>query len=62
MLFPGAGASKNAKIATWQTLISELFVALIDKQLNANHIKMKEEDKKKILREVVNQNGSSLLL
>lgn len=62
VLFLGAGTSKDAKIATWEALISELFVALIDKQLKANHIKMREEDKKKILREVVNQNGSSPLL
>lgn len=62
VLFLGAGASKDAKIATWETLVSELFVALIDKQLKANHIKMREEDKKKILREIVNQNGSSPLL
>lgn len=47
MLFLGAGASNDAKIATWKNLISELFVALIDKQLNANHIEMERKDKKK---------------
>ena len=62
VLFLGAGASKEAKIATWDTLISELFVALIDKQLHANHIMIQKKDKKKIIKEVINQNGNSPLL
>ncbi len=62
VLFLGAGASKEAKIATWDTLISELFVALIDKQLNANHIQIEKKDKKRIIKEVINQNGNSPLL
>lgn len=62
VLFLGAGASKEAKIATWDTLISELFVALIDKQLNANHIQIEKKDKQKIINEVINQNGNSPLL
>ena len=62
VLYLGAGASKDAKIATWQNLISELFVALIDKQLNANHIEMEKKDKKKIAKEVIKQNGNSPLL
>lgn len=62
VLFLGAGASSEAKIATWDNLISELFVALIDKQLYANHIHMEEKDKKKIVREVIAQNGNSPLL
>lgn len=62
VLFLGAGASNEAKIATWDTLISELFVALIDKQLIANHIQIEKKDKKKIVKEVINQNGNSPLL
>lgn len=62
VLFLGAGASNEAKIATWHTLISELFVALIDKQLIANHIQIEKKDKKKIVKEVINQNGNSPLL
>ena len=62
VLFLGAGASNEAKIATWDTLISELFVALIDKQLSANHIQIEKKDKKKIVKEVINQNGNSQLL
>lgn len=62
VLFLGAGASNEAKIATWDTLISELFVALIDKQLIANHIQIEEKDKEKITKELINQNGNSPLL
>lgn len=62
VLFLGAGASKDAQIATWDTLISELFVALIDKQLSTNHIQMKKSDKENILNEVKNQHGNSPLL
>lgn len=62
VLFLGAGASSEAKIATWNTLISELFVALIDKQLSANNIQIEEEDKRKIIKEIINQNGNSPLL
>lgn len=62
VLFLGAGASNEANIATWNTLISELFVALIDKQLSANHIQIEKKDKKKIVKEVINQNGNSPLL
>lgn len=62
VLFLGAGASSAAKIATWNTLISELFVALIDRQLSANNIQIKGEDKRKIVKELINQNGSSPLL
>lgn len=62
VLFLGAGASSAAKIATWDTLISELFVALIDKQLSANHIRIENKDKRKIVKEIINQNGNSPLL
>ena len=62
VLFLGAGASSAAKIATWDTLISELFVALIDKQLMANNIQIEKKDKKKIVKAVINQNGNSPLL
>lgn len=62
VLFLGAGASSAAKIATWNTLISELFFALIDRQLSENNIQIEEEDKRKIVKELINQNGSSPLL
>lgn len=62
VLFLGAGTSKDAKIATWDVLISELFIALIDKQLNAVHIEMDKKDKEIIAKEVIKQNGNSQLL
>mgnify|MGYP004514115895 CR=1 FL=1 len=62
VLFLGAGASSAAKIATWNTLISELFVALIDRQLSENDIQIEAEDKRKIVKELINQNGSSPLI
>ena len=62
VLFLGAGASSEAKIATWDTLISELFVALINKQLSEQHIQIDNKDKKKIIKEVIKQNGNSPLL
>lgn len=62
VLFLGAGASNEAKIATWDTLISELFVALIDKQLSANHIQIEKRDRKKIVKEVISQNEKSPLI
>lgn len=62
VLFLGAGASSEAGITTWDVLISELFVALIDKQLNTNHIQIEKKDKVKIVQEVIKQNGNSPLL
>lgn len=62
VLFLGAGASRGAKIATWDRLISELFVALIDKELLNNGINIPEEDKKRIISEIITQNGNSPLL
>lgn len=62
VLFLGAGASKDAKIATWDNLISELFVTLIDKQLNKNHIQIEKNEKNKIIKEIIKQNGNSPLL
>ena len=62
VLFLGAGASKGANIATWDSLISELFVALIDKKLSEKNIHIPEHDKNKIVKEVINQNGNSPLL
>lgn len=62
VLFVGAGASYEANIPTWNTLISELYVSLIDKQLNIHQIEINDEDKEKIKESVVNQNGNSPLI
>ena len=62
VLFLGAGASSDAKIATWNTLISELFVALIDKKLNDKGIVLDKTSRKKLVKELMDQNNSSPLL
>lgn len=62
VLFLGAGASKDADIATWDELISELFVTLIDEQLRAKNIDIEFADQQKIAAEIVKQNGDSPLL
>lgn len=61
-LFLGAGASHDAHIATWETLISRLFVALINNSLKNNGIQLTEADEKKVINAVMNQNGYSPLL
>lgn len=62
VLFLGAGVSNDANIVTWDTLISELFVALIDKQLRMKNIEIESSDKENILRDIIGQNGNSPLL
>ena len=62
VLFLGAGASRDANIATWDNLISELFVALIDKQLKNHHIQIDKQEKQKIIKALIKQNGNSPLL
>ena len=62
VLFLGAGASKDAKIATWDNLISELFVVLIDKQLKNKNIQIEEKEKEHIIEASIKQNGNSPLL
>ncbi|WP_035347618.1 SIR2 family protein [Alkalihalobacillus hemicellulosilyticus] len=62
VLFLGAGASRKAGIATWDALISELFVALINQEMNKKGIKLTNSDKKSIVNSIQNQNGYSPLL
>ena len=62
VLFLGAGASHDAEIATWDSLISELFVALINKEMNKKGIKLTDSDKQSIVNSIQNQNGYSPLL
>lgn len=62
VLFLGAGAAKDANIAMWDALISELYVALVDKQLRERHILMDQESKEKLAKEIIEQNGNSPLL
>ncbi len=62
VLFLGAGASKAAGIATWDALISELYVTLVDKQLRSSQIQMEKNSRDKIAQEIIAQNGKSPLL
>ena len=62
VLFVGAGASYEANIPTWNSLISELYVSLIDKLLKTHQIEINDEDKEKIKESVINQNGNSPLI
>ncbi|MCB6584891.1 SIR2 family protein [Streptococcus gordonii] len=62
VLFLGAGASYDAKIATWDTLITDLLIELIDKELAENDIQMENQYKKIIATELSKQNGASPLL
>lgn len=62
VLFLGAGASHDAKIATWDTLIIDLLIELIDKELVKNDIQMEDHYKEIIATELSKQNGASPLL
>ena len=62
VLFLGAGASKDADIAMWDALISELYVELVDKQLQKRHIHIEKESREKLAKEIIAQNGNSPLL
>jgi len=62
VLVLGAGASAEAQIATWDDLISELFVVLIDKELTENGIVIDESAKEKLISEIKKQNENSPLL
>lgn len=62
VLFLGAGTSIDANIATWDTLILELFVSLIDKTLKEKSVRIGKSERENILNEIISQNGSSPLL
>ncbi|KSU08786.1 Usg protein [Lactococcus lactis subsp. lactis] len=61
-LFLGAGASHDAKIATWENLISGLFVSLVNKSLKTNGIHLTDTIEKEVIEGVMTQNGYSPLL
>ena len=62
VLFLGAGASKAANIAMWDALISELYIALVDKLLLQERIMLDQGSKEKLAKEIIKQNGDSPLL
>lgn len=62
VLFLGAGVSYDAKIPDWNTLISKLFVTLIDKQLSKNGIILDHNDKEMIIKATIQHSSGSPLL
>lgn len=62
VLFLGAGVSMDAGIASWDKLISSLFVELIKKELNGKGISISSSEQARIVDEMINQNGTSPLL
>jgi len=62
VLFLGAGVSMDAGIASWDKLLSSLFVELIKKELINNGIEISISEQTKIVEEMLNQNGTSPLL
>ena len=62
VLFLGAGVSKDAKIATWDELISELFVTLIDKKMQEEKINISELERDTIIKSIKGQNANMPLL
>lgn len=62
VLFLGAGASKDANIATWDDLISKLFVALINKVIEKENKRITKAESEKIVETLVKQEDRSPLL
>lgn len=61
-LFLGAGSSYDAGIPGWDTLITNLLIELIEKELSENSIQMDESTKSIVTKELFEQNNSSPLL
>lgn len=62
VLFLGAGASKDANIATWDNLISSLFVELINKEMAKEKKPITSEDCNQIIKSLVETKERSPLL
>lgn len=62
VLFLGSGISRDAGIPTWDSLISDLFVSLVDQKLKENGIDLNEEEKSELVDELKSQNNNSPLL
>ena len=62
VLFLGAGASKDANIATWNDLISKLFVELINKVIEKDNKRISRSESGKIVESLIKQRDSSPLL
>lgn len=61
VLFLGAGISKNAGIATWDTLVYELLVSLISKYMESSNITLTADEQKIIVDSIKKDNGNSPL-
>ncbi|MFD6211133.1 SIR2 family protein [Peribacillus sp. NPDC060253] len=61
VLFLGAGASIDAKIATWDQLISDLLVTLVSKKLDKLDVKLTDTEKAFIADNLKKMNGNSPL-
>ncbi len=62
VLFLGAGISKDANIATWDNLISTLFVSLVNKKLKEEGIDIDDESRNELVERMRKQNNYSPLL
>nr|WP_315056506.1 SIR2 family protein [uncultured Lysinibacillus sp.] len=65
VLFLGAGASFDAKIATWNDLISNLMVSLLNTKIKDDrfdgHVELSETEKKALVKSIQEKNGNSPL-
>lgn len=62
VLFLGSGVSKDAGISTWNELISNLYVKLVNTELEKVGINISASVKKEIVENLIEQNNSSPLL
>ncbi|SFM04900.1 SIR2 family protein [Halanaerobium salsuginis] len=61
-MFLGAGISKDAKIPTWDNLVSDLLVSLMSNKLSDYEINLTENQEKFIVQNLKTMNGESPLL
>ncbi|MGG0847898.1 SIR2 family protein [Peribacillus simplex] len=61
VLFLGAGVSVDAKIATWDTLISQLLVSLVSKELEKHEVDLSIREQELIIKTIKKNNGNSPL-
>lgn len=62
VLFLGAGVSRDAKIPTWDKLITDLFVSLLQNRFNKNSVEISNKEKDVILNQLISINRNSPLL
>lgn len=62
VLFLGAGVSKDAKIATWDELVSKLFITLLNKEIAKHNHQLTSKQQEQIEKKIVEQYGGSPLI